>query len=231
MLPFVDMSAEHDQEYFSDGVAQEIINALAQVPGLHVAARSSSFSFKGKSEDLRSVGQKLDVANVLEGSVRKSGNRLRVTAQLVSAADGYQLWSRTFDRELADVFAVQDEIANAVVAALSTKVLVGRGGIIQERRVTSPEAYTHYLRGLQLQNSGSTDGLKGAIEEFQRTIEIDPSYAPAHARLAEVVHSLRLVGVRRGEDGDWTGGRPAQPKRSARWSSPRARSTDTRREG
>ncbi|MGZ6078719.1 MAG: protein kinase domain-containing protein, partial [Myxococcaceae bacterium] len=185
VLPFVDMSAAHDQEYFSDGVAQEIINALAQVPGLHVAARSSSFSFKGKSEDLRSVGQKLDVAHVLEGSVRKSGNRLRVTAQLVSAADGYQLWSRTFDRELADVFAVQDEIASAVVAALSTKVLVGRGGVIQERRVTSPEAYTHYLRGLQLQNTGATDGLKGAIEEFQRAIEVDPSYAPAHARLAE----------------------------------------------
>ena len=97
MLPFVDMSAEHDQEYFSDGVAQEIINALAQVPGLHVVARSSSFSFKGKNEDLRSVGQKLEVAHVLEGSVRKSGSHLRITAQLVNAADGYQLWSQSFD--------------------------------------------------------------------------------------------------------------------------------------
>jgi serine/threonine protein kinase/tetratricopeptide (TPR) repeat protein len=185
VLPFVDMSAEHDQEYFSDGVAQEIIDALAQVPGLHVVARSSSFSFKGKSEDLRSVGQKLDVAHVLEGSVRKSGTRLRVTAQLVSAADGYQLWSRTFDRELADVFAVQDEIARAVVAALTMKVLAGQGGTVPERTVTSPEAYTHYLRGLQLQHTGSTDGLKGAVEEFERTIEVDPSYAPAHARIAE----------------------------------------------
>jgi serine/threonine-protein kinase len=187
VLPFVDMSADHDQEYFSDGVAQEIINALAQVPGLHVVARSSSFSFKGKNEDLRSVGQKLEVAHVLEGSVRKSGNHLRVTAQLVNAADGYQLWSQSFDRDLADVFAVQDEIARAVVAALSMKVLVGPGGIAQGRRVTSPEAYTHYLRALQLQNSGSTDGLKGAIDELQQTIQADPGYAPAHARLAEVV--------------------------------------------
>ena len=152
VLPFVDMSAEHNQEYFSDGVAQEIINALVQVPSLHVAARSSSFYFKGKSEDLRTVGQKLNVAHVLEGSVRKSGTRLRVTAQLVNAADGYQLWSQTFDRDLADVFAVQDEIARAVVTALKMRVLsTGEG---KGRRATTPEAYNHYLRGLQLQNRG-----------------------------------------------------------------------------
>jgi eukaryotic-like serine/threonine-protein kinase len=185
VLPFVDMSPAHDQEYFSDGVAQEIINALAQVPGLHVVARSSSFSFKGKSEDLRTVGQKLDVAHILEGSVRKSGSRLRVTAQLVGAADGYQLWSQTFDRDLADVFAVQDEISRAVVAALRLKVLPE--ALARERRGTSPEAYSHYLRGLQLHNAGNRNGYRDAIEEYERAIALDPDYAPAHARLSQSV--------------------------------------------
>jgi TolB-like protein/Tfp pilus assembly protein PilF/tRNA A-37 threonylcarbamoyl transferase component Bud32 len=184
VLAFVDMSPAHDQGYFSDGVAQEIINALAQVPGLHVAARSSSFTFKGTSEDLRTVAQKLAVANVLEGSVRKSGNRLRVTAQLVSAQDGYQLWSQSFDSELADVFAVQDQIASAVVAALKMKVIPGASGAGGARRATSPESYTHYLRGLQLQNQGSVPGLQEAIEEYEKAVAIDPDYAPAHAGIA-----------------------------------------------
>ncbi len=184
VLPFEDMSAEHDQAYFSDGVAQEIINALAQVPGLHVAARSSSFSFKGAKEDLRDVAQKLGVANVLEGSVRKSGNRLRVTAQLVNAADGYQLWSRSFDSELADVFAVQDQIAAAVVAALKAKVLPTALGTGSARKGTSPEAYAHYLRGLQLYETGSVPGLRQAIEEYEKAIATDPDYAPAHAQLS-----------------------------------------------
>ncbi len=183
VLAFADMSPEHNQEYFSDGLAQEIIDALAQIPGLHVAARSSSFSFKGKNEDLRTVGQKLDVANVLEGSVRKSGSHLRVTAQLVNAASGYQLWSQTFDRELADVFAVQDEISHAVVSALKLKVLPNTDAAAP-RPVTNPEAYTHYLRGLQLENTGSASGLQGAVEEYRRALVLDPSYAPAHARLA-----------------------------------------------
>jgi serine/threonine protein kinase/Tfp pilus assembly protein PilF len=186
VLPFVDMSPQHDQGYFSDGVAQEIINALAQVPGLHVAARSSSFSFKGTNEDLRTVAQKLDVAHVLEGSVRKAGNRLRVTAQLVNAADGYQLWSHSFDSELADVFAVQDQIASAVVAALKANVLpnsdsASAGG---GRKVTTPEAYAHYLHGVQLYNTGSVPGLREAIEEFEKAIAADPDYPPAHAGLS-----------------------------------------------
>jgi eukaryotic-like serine/threonine-protein kinase len=185
VLPFVDLSPQHDQEYFSDGVADEITNALAQVPGLHVAARSSSFTFKGANEDLRAVAQKLGVANVLEGSVRKSGNRLRVTAQLVSARDGYQLWSRSFDSELADVFAVQDQIAGAVVAALKMKVLAA-ASVSSTRRPTSPEAYTHYLRGLELQNSGSVTGYKAAIEEYEKAIALDPEYAPVHAAFASL---------------------------------------------
>jgi TolB-like protein len=182
VLPFVDMSPEHDQGYFSDGVAQEILNALAQVPGLHVAARSSSFSFKEKHLDLRTVGQKLNVAHVLEGSVRKAGNRLRVTAQLVGAANGYQLWSRSFDSELADVFTVQDEIAAAVVSALKMTVLKK---LAPARRTTTPEAYAHYLRGVQLQNTGSEEGLRAALDAYEQAVALDPDYAPAYARFAE----------------------------------------------
>jgi len=185
VLPFVDMSPEHDQGYFSDGLAQEIINALAQVPGLHVVARSSSFSFKGTNQDLRAVAQKLDVANVLEGSVRKAGTRLRVTAQLVSAQDGYQLWSHSFDTDLADVFAVQDQIASAVVAALKLKVLPDAAASRSGRKTTTPEAYTHFLRGQELQNSGSAPGLRQAIEELEKALALDPDFAPAHAALAQ----------------------------------------------
>jgi eukaryotic-like serine/threonine-protein kinase len=184
VLPFVDLSPQHDQGYFSDGVAEEIINALAQVSGLHVAARSSSFTFKGTNQDLRTMAQKLGVANVLEGSVRKSGNRLRVTAQLVSAQDGYQLWSQSFDSELADVFAVQDQIAGAVVAALKMKVLPAATSLPNARKPTNPEAYTHYLRGLEFQNSGSVTGYKAAIEEYEKAVALDPEYAPAHAAIA-----------------------------------------------
>jgi len=187
VLPFVDMSPGHDQEYFSDGVAQEILNALAQVPGLHVVARSSSFAFKGKSEDLRTVGQKLEVASILEGSVQKAGSRLRVTAQLVNVADGYQLWSQTFDRDVADVFAVQDEISRAVVGALRMKVLPGSGGGAPEPRATRPEAYAAYLRGLQLENTGSFEILPEAMAEFRKAIALDADWAPAHAALAETL--------------------------------------------
>jgi eukaryotic-like serine/threonine-protein kinase len=173
VLPFVDMSPEHDQEYFSDGVAQEIMSTLTQVPGLRVAARSSSFSFKGKNEDLRTVAQKLNVGHILEGSVRKSGGRLRVTAQVVSAADGYQLWSQSFDRDLVDIFAVQDEIARAVVTALRMKVLPEDRAL--EPQVTKPEGYAFYLRGLQLTGSGSLTDLPEAIHEFEKAIALDPT--------------------------------------------------------
>ena len=118
VLPFADMSEKKDQEYFSDGLAEELLDLLAKTPGLHVIARTSSFSFKGKSEDIPTIGKKLNVANILEGSVRKSGNRLRVTTQLIRASNGEHLWSETYDRELTDVFKVQDEIAAAVVGQL-----------------------------------------------------------------------------------------------------------------
>jgi len=186
VLPFADMSPAHDQEYFSDGVAQEILNALAQVPELRVVARTSSFAFKGLNEDLRTVGQKLQVDHILEGSVQKAGDRLRVTAQLVSATDGYQLWSQTFDRSVTDVFAVQDEIARAVVGALRLRVLTAEGET-PETKVTRPEVYATYLRGLQRLNTGSFADLPGAIDEFRKATALDPGYAPAHAALAQAM--------------------------------------------
>src|SRR2546425_6412349 len=134
VLPFVNLSSDKEQEYFSDGIAEEILNALAQVRGLRVIGRTSSFSVKGKNEDLRAIGEKLNASNLLEGSVRKSGARVRITAQLVEAADGSHLWSQQFDREMTDVFAVQDEIARAVVVALRLKLLPPQSGALDEQR-------------------------------------------------------------------------------------------------
>jgi TolB-like protein/tRNA A-37 threonylcarbamoyl transferase component Bud32 len=152
VLPFSDMSAERDQEYLADGIAEEIINALTRLGSLRVAARSSSFAFKGRNEDVARIGRKLKVTTILDGSVRKAGNRLRVTAQLVSVTEGYQLWSERYDRELADVFAVEDEIAESVVGALSVVMgeTSGSGRGIDRPRTDNVHAYEHYLRGRQL---------------------------------------------------------------------------------
>jgi TolB-like protein/tetratricopeptide (TPR) repeat protein len=183
VLPFTDMSAHHDQEYFSDGIAEEILNALAQVEGLQTAGRTSSFSFKGRNQDLREIGHKLSVANVLEGSVRTSGTHVRITAQLIKVADGFHLWSQTFDREVTDIFAVQDEIAREVVGALKVKLLAGQGGLAKERRSASPEAYAEYLKGLQSQRLGTLQGHREAIAAYRRAIQLDPNYAPPRAWL------------------------------------------------
>ncbi|HJR49784.1 MAG TPA: protein kinase, partial [Gemmatimonadales bacterium] len=147
VLPFVDMSPGKDQGYFSDGLTEELITSLSQVEGLRVAARTSSFQFKGGSADVREVGRRLDVGAVLEGSVRKSGNRMRIAAQLVSAADGYQLWSQAYDRELTDVFAVQEEIARAIVDALRVKLGVADGAALSAAPTKDLEAYDLYLKG------------------------------------------------------------------------------------
>jgi eukaryotic-like serine/threonine-protein kinase len=184
VLPFADLSPLGDQEYFSDGLADEILNALTHVDGLHVVARSSAFAFKGKGEDLRSIGRALNVGTVLEGSVRKAGNRVRVTAQIVDVTDGYQLWSESFDRDFVDIFAVQDEIANAVVQALKVKVLPGRLPSTREHRTTSEEAYNQYLIGRQLYARFSQEGFRLAAEAYQKALALDPSYAPAWAGLA-----------------------------------------------
>ncbi|HVP66826.1 MAG TPA: hypothetical protein VMT17_06145 [Anaeromyxobacteraceae bacterium] len=184
VLPFVDMSVKHDQEYFADGVAEEILNALAQVEGLKVVGRTSSFSFKGKQEDIRSIGKALGAGAVLEGSVRKEGGRIRVTAQMVKAADGYHLWSQTFDRDASAIFAVQDEIAQAVVSALKGRILPAAAKV-RSNPAVSPEAYDHFLKGRQAFRTGTSTGTRLAVAEFEKAIGVDPSYASAWAGLAE----------------------------------------------
>src|SRR6202030_3725873 len=147
VLPFADMSPAKDQEYFSDGLSEQLIHDLAKVPRLKVVGRSSAFQFKGENVDLREVGQKLGVANVLEGSVRREGKHLRITAELVKADDGFQLWSQTYDREINDIFAVQDEIAEAATEALQLKLLQSNGQPIRSNfRSANPEAYQAYLQ-------------------------------------------------------------------------------------
>jgi TolB-like protein len=148
VLPFANLSADPEQEYFCDGTAEEIINALVHVKGLRVVARSSSFVFKGRSEDVREIGKALGVAAVLEGSVRKSGERLRITAQLVNVQDGYHLWSERFDRRLEDVFAIQDEIAMAVVHNLEVHLLGHEQGAMGRRHADNLDAHNAYLKGL-----------------------------------------------------------------------------------
>ena len=185
VLPFVDMSPERDQEYFADGIAEEIINALSKLQALRVASRTSSFAFKGKSEDIGDIGRKLKVATVLEGSVRKAGNRLRVTSQLVDVTDGYQLWSGRFDRELEDVFAIQDEIAASITKALSVVLNEDEKKKIERSRSENVEAYEFYLRGRQYFHQFREKALQFARRMFTRAIEIDPGYARAHAGIAD----------------------------------------------
>ena len=187
VLPFSDMSAERDQEYLADGIAEEIINALTRAGALRVAARTSSFAFKGRQEDVGQIGHKLKVTTVLEGSIRKAGNRLRVTAQLVSVADGYQLWSERYDRELADVFAVQDEIAGSVVSALSAVIGEpgGRGRALERPRTGNVQAYEYYLRGRQLFHQFRKKQIQQARRMFERAIELDPRFALAYAGAAD----------------------------------------------
>lgn len=184
VLPFVDLSPLKDQEYFSDGLAEEILNALAQIDLLHVTGRTSSFSFKGKNEDLRTIAEKLRVGAVLEGSVRKEGSRIRITAQLINASDGFHLWSQTFDRELIGVFAVQEEIARAVVAALKVKLLPGETPSTKGHRTDDPEAYSHYLIARQLMNRANAGGFRGSMVAYEESLAIAPGYAPAWAGLA-----------------------------------------------
>jgi TolB-like protein/Tfp pilus assembly protein PilF len=184
VLPFADMSAAKDQEYFADGISEEILNALAQLEDLKVSGRTSSFSFKGKTEDVRSIGEKLGVSAVLEGSVRRSGNRVRITAQLVKAADGFHFWSQTYDRELTDIFAVQDDIARAVLIALKLKLLP-RG--IKPQRTANPEAHNEYLLGLHLYARGSSEGYTRAVQALEKAVALDPGYAVAWAALARAI--------------------------------------------
>ena len=185
VLPFVNMSSDPEQEYFSDGLSEEILNALAGVPGLYVPARTSSFQFKGKTGDVAAFAARLGVAAVLEGSVRKSGRRIRVTAQLVNAADGFHLWSETFDRDLTDVFDIQAEIANHIVEALRVKLKPGREHAVAAEVLTgNPEAYEAYLLGRHALQKGQAESVAKAVEHFRTAVDLDAEFAVAHASLA-----------------------------------------------
>jgi TolB-like protein len=181
VLPFADMSEKKDQEYFSDGLSEELIDMLSKVPDLRVPARTSSFHFKGKDETLDTIAKQLKVANLLEGSVRKAGDRLRVTAQLIRADNGYHLWSETYDRDAKDIFKVQDEIAAAVVEALKAKLAPNQQ--VASHRTSKPEAYNQYLLGRQFYDRNNLDDVRHAVEAYHRAIAIDPGYAAAYAGL------------------------------------------------
>ena len=182
VLPFADMSAAGDQGYFGDGVAEGILNALVKLPELRVAARTSAFTLRGQSIDV--VGEKLSVNHVLEGSVRKEGDRLRITAQLIKVEDGFHLWSESYDRELTGIFAVQDEIAKAVVDALKVELGVAAGSTLVDIGTTSRDAYDWYLRGKDALVAGTAAGFQRSVEYLNHAIEGDPDYADAHAYLA-----------------------------------------------
>jgi serine/threonine protein kinase/Tfp pilus assembly protein PilF len=182
VLPFTDLSPGKDQEYFSDGLAEELLNSLAKIQGLHVAARTSAFQFKGKNEDLRVIGQKLNVATVLEGSVRKQGTRVRITAQLIQVSDGFHLWSEAYDRNLTDIFAVQEDIANAVAGSLRVTLLGERA---PSSRGTNIEAYNAYLQGKYFFARYDQEDVDKAISCYEQAVRLDPNYALAWASLAE----------------------------------------------
>src|SRR5438270_2605568 len=192
VLPFADLSKAKDQEYFCDGISEEIIDALAKVEGLRVVARTSSFSFKGENPNVSEVGKKLNVENVLEGSVRRESNRLRITAQLINARNGFQLWSETYERELQGVFVLQDEITRAAVDALKLKLAISLP--VREERNT--EAYDLYLQGLYLSNKGGEKDLREALSFFQRALEKDPKLARAWTGIAKIWFYLADVYVK-----------------------------------
>jgi TolB-like protein/thioredoxin-like negative regulator of GroEL len=198
VLPFVDMSADRDQEYLGDSVAEEILNVLAKLSHLRVAARTSAFAFKGRNDDVRGIGAQLGVASVLEGSIRKAGNRIRITTQLIDVANGYHLWSERFDRELDDIFAIQDQIAASVAKALD--VAIGKQAPHVESVTKDTHAYDYFLRGRAGMNFYRQHTVEEALELFRKAIELDPNYAAAYAAAAEACCKLY----------DWSGKRDLQ---------------------
>jgi TolB-like protein/Flp pilus assembly protein TadD len=186
VLPFADLSEKKDQEYFADGLAEEILDQIAKVPGVHVIARTSSFTFRGKSEDIPTIARQLNVANILEGSVRKSGNHLRVTTELVRGKDGENFWSETYDRELKDVFQVQDEITSAVVAALKVSLM---GTTPRAMPTTNTDAYTTFLKCLAAAQLESRDSTYEAAGLCRRSVELDPNFAPGWDLLGSITRA------------------------------------------
>jgi adenylate cyclase len=202
VLPFLDLSPERDQGYFCEGMAEEIINALTLVAGLNVASRTSSFKFLNAPMDAREIGAQLRVRKILEGSVRKAGERLRVTAQLIDVENGFHLWSKRFDRSLEDVFVIQDEIASEVMRALEVALSPAEKKAVGGRLLPPPanlEAYDYYLRGRQFFYRFNAHSLAFAVEMFERAIDVSPGYAQAHAGLADTL-SFRYMYVRRDEE-------------------------------
>ena len=185
VLPFVNLSGEPESEYLSDGITEELINILNQIEGLRVASRGSCFRFKGKTADTREVGVELGVDSVLEGSVRKGGDRLRINVQLANARDGFDIWSGSYDRQLTDIFELQDEISRSIVDALRVELPGGEGAALVEAPTADVTAYEYYLRGRQFFHERRKKSLRFAREMFEKAIEIDPDYALAHAGVAD----------------------------------------------
>ncbi len=200
ILPFTDLSEARDQDYFCDGLAEEILNALAAISGMRVASRTSSFRFRDGGTDARDIGRALNVAAIMEGSVRKAGEHVRVTAQLIDAGNGYHLWSENFDRDLEDIFAIQEEIARSVARALRVSLKTPEVLDIGRNAPSNVRAYEFYLRGRQMQALKSTVTWHSAPEMFRRAIELDPDYAQAHAGLADSLVGLLLWRLVRPED-------------------------------
>jgi TolB-like protein/cytochrome c-type biogenesis protein CcmH/NrfG len=193
VLPFVNLSNDPEQEFFSDGMSEEIIGALAKLEGLKVISRTSAFHFKGKDIDLHTIGEKLKVAHVLEGSVRKAGSKIRISAQLIKVSDDTHLWAETYDRELEDVFAIQDEISQAVVQSLKVKLLGTKTEPLVKDYTKSTEAYELFLKGLYFQGKGISSEWKKAIEYYERAIKVDPDFAPAYSKLAVIYRHNAIV--------------------------------------
>ena len=206
VMPFVNRSGDADNQYFSDGLSEDLINALTALPGLQVASRTSAFRFRGSELDIRDIGEQLNVACVLEGSVRRSGTKLRVTAQLVSVSTGFQLWSERYDREMADVFEIQDEIVASIVKAL-VPTLLGDAGRAARRPTENLEAYELYLKGRHYWNQRTPAAVRVAIQCFEQAIALDPEYALAYCGLADCYGILRVYG--------WVSGPDARPPAEA----------------
>jgi serine/threonine protein kinase/tetratricopeptide (TPR) repeat protein len=200
VLPFANLSSDSDNQYFSDGLSEDLISALAKLPELHVASRTSAFRFRGREGDIREIGHQLNVEAVLEGSVRRSGNRLRITAQLVNIADGFHLWSERYDREAADIFDIQDEITTAIVKTLEPR-LAGKPRTYGRRHSPNIQAYELYLRGRSLWEQRMESTMHSAIECFRAAIGLDAGYALAHAGLADCYALLAIWGYLRHADG------------------------------
>ncbi len=195
VLPFINMSADPENEYFSDGITEELLNALTKVEGLQVTSRTSVFAFKGKHADIRDIAITLNVDKVLEGSVRKSGNRVRITAQLINAADGYHIWSETYDRNLNDIFEVQDEISGIIANKLRENLTAQQKSTTLVRTPTqNVEAYTHYLKGLHFLNKMTPADSKRSITSFEQAISLEPNYALAYAMTAAAYSYLGSTG-------------------------------------